>query len=80
MHPVMVVMSDRRDDQLVGLGGIAQPLELVGDLDCGSDELGFDPIRDEFAVGNGPGVARASAGVGNGIAPSPVRMLRTHSP
>ena len=80
MDPVMVVMSDRRDDQLVGPGRVAQPFELVGHLDGGSDELGLDPIRDEFPIGVGPGVPAGLGGVGNWIAPSPVRMLRTHSP
>jgi hypothetical protein len=55
-HPVAVVVRDRRDDQLVGPGGVAQPLQLVGYLGGGSHELGVDPIRDEFAVGIGPGV------------------------
>ena len=53
----MVIVGDRRNDQLIGLGRIAQSLQVIRHLCCGSDELGFHPVRDEFAVGVGPGVS-----------------------
>jgi hypothetical protein len=47
VNPVSVVVSDRGDDQLVSAGGVAQLLELIGDLHGISDELGLDPVGDK---------------------------------
>ena len=64
VHSVAVVMGDGRDDQFIGLGRVAQPLELVGHLDCGSDKLGFDSVRHKFPVGIAPGVPPRFCGRG----------------
>ena len=55
-HPVGVVVGDRGDDQLVGAGGVAQDLQLVGDLGRRPDELGADPVLDQRPLVVGPGV------------------------
>ena len=80
VHPVAVVMGDGRDDQLIGFGRVAQPLELISHLNCGSDKLGFYWSATSSRSESLQVCRRASSGVGNGIAPSAVRMLRTHSP
>ena len=49
-----MIVGDRGDDQLVGLGSVAQLLELVGDLPGSADELGVDPVGDQGAVIVGP--------------------------
>ena len=60
-------------------GGVAELLELVGDLTEGADELGVYPVGDQLTVGGGPGMhSRLLLGVGNAIAPAPERMLPTH--
>jgi hypothetical protein len=41
-----MVMRDGRDDQLVGVGGVAQLLELVGDLPGRPDELSLGAVGD----------------------------------
>ena len=62
--PVGVVVGDGGDDQLVRLGGVPQPLQLVGDLRCRAGELGVDAVGDQGAVGVSPRVAAGLRGRG----------------
>ena len=62
--PVGVVVGDGGDDQLVRLGGVTQPLQLVGDLPWRAGELGVDAVGDQGAVGVGPRVAAGLLGRG----------------
>jgi hypothetical protein len=41
-----VVVGDGGDDELVGPGGVAQDLELVGYLSGRADKLGVHPVGD----------------------------------
>ena len=75
-----MVVGDGRDDQFLGLGGVAEAFQLVRDLARGTDELGVDAVGDQLAVGVAPDVAPGLLRVGNWMAPSAVRMLRTHRP
>ena len=75
-----MVVGNGRDDQLVGFSGVAETLQLVRDLARGADELGVDAVGDQLAVSVAPDVAASLLGVGNWMAPSAVRMLRTHRP
>ncbi len=75
-----MVVGNGRDDQLVGFSGVAETLQLVRDLAGGADELGVDAVGDQLAVGVTQTWRRACSGVGNWMAPSAVRMLRTHRP
>ena len=59
-----MVVGNGRDDQLVGLGGVAEPLQLVRDLARGADELGVDAVGDQLAVGVAPDVAPSLLGGG----------------
>src|SRR6202035_5770968 len=61
---VGVVVGDRRDDQLVGLGGVAETVQLVRDVAGGAGELGVDAVRDQLAVGVAPHVAAGLLGGG----------------
>src|SRR5947209_9456664 len=55
--PVGVVVGDGGDDQLVGLGGVTEPFQLVRDLARGAGELGVGAVGDQPAVGVAPHVA-----------------------
>jgi hypothetical protein len=77
---VGVVVGDGRDDQLVGFGGVAETFQLVRDLARRAGELGVDAVGDQLAVSRAPTWRRACPGVGNWMAPSAVRILRTHRP
>jgi hypothetical protein len=57
--PVGVVVGDRGDEQFVGVGGVAEEAELVGDAVRGADELGIDAVGDEVACSR-PSLPRAS--------------------
>ena len=62
--PVGVIVGDGGDDQLVGVGGVPELLELVGDLARGADELGVYPVGDQLTVGCGPGMRPPAPGSG----------------
>src|SRR4051794_28409079 len=52
-HPVGVLVGDRGNDELVGAGRVAEPLQVIGDLGRGTDELGLYPVGDQCPVGVG---------------------------
>lgn len=71
-----MVMTDRRDDQFIGLGGIAELFEPVSHLDCRPAQVSLDPVLDQGSIRLGPGETTSLLWRRDWMAPAAVRILR----